>query len=69
MREVRVLGGEHNGHVHFVDDWVDKIRMEVHKNEPLLKIERGVRYNYPEIEFVEYTILRLWSGEWVCVKL
>lgn len=37
MREVRVLGGEHNGHVHFVDDWVDKIRMEVHKNEPLLK--------------------------------
>ncbi|CAH9015507.1 conserved hypothetical protein [Vibrio phage 120E34-1] len=68
MREVRVLGGKYNGIVYCVDDLVEKINITKVEHEfPIRFSDDMSRMITTESE--EYTILRLWSGEWICVKL
>lgn len=68
MRDVRVLGGEHNGVVYYVDDLVEKINIDKVEHKFPAGFSNDMLRIIP-VEFEEYTILRLWSGEWVCVKL
>ena len=76
MRDVMVLGGRLHGVSIGVDDKVDFIEIEKKpwqssdwQTSDETSREHIEVFDMKNIEYVKYTILRLYSGKWVCVNL